>query len=70
MLDNGMHGVCFNSYHEEQAPGSNITEDQVRQRLQVIKPYTKWIRRFSCMDSNEAIPRIANYYGLKTLVGA
>jgi exo-beta-1,3-glucanase (GH17 family) len=38
--------------------------------MQIIKPYTKWIRSFSCTDGNEAIPRIAREYGLKTMVGA
>ena len=38
--------------------------------MKIIKPYTKWIRSFSCTDGNEAIPRIAKEYGIKTLVGA
>ena len=31
---------------------------------------TIWIRSFSCTDGNEAIPRIAHEYCIKTLVGA
>jgi exo-beta-1,3-glucanase (GH17 family) len=38
--------------------------------MQIIKPYVKWIRSFSCTDGNEQIPRIAHEYGIKTLVGA
>ncbi len=38
--------------------------------MEIIKPYTKWIRSFSCTDGNEMIPRIAQEYGIKTLVGA
>jgi glucan 1,3-beta-glucosidase len=68
--DTGLHGICFSPYLEGQEPGSIISEDQVRQRLKIIRPYTNWIRSFSCTDGNEAIPRIAHESGLKTLVGA
>ena len=66
----GMHGLCFSPYEEGQQPGSQINEKQVRRRLKIIKPYTKWIRSFSCTEGNEAIPRIAKEYGIRTLVGA
>ncbi len=70
VLKNGMHGLCFSPYEEGQEPGDQITEKQIRRRMKIIKPYTKWIRSFSCTDGNEAIPRIAKEYGIKTLVGA
>lgn len=70
VLKNGMHGLCFSPYEEGQEPGQQITEAQIRRRMKIIKPYTKWIRSFSCTDGNEAIPRIAKEYGIKTLVGA
>lgn len=69
-LDNGMHGLCFSPYVEGQEPGDQITEDQIRRRMEIIQPYTKWIRSFSCTDGNELIPKIAHEYGIKTLVGA
>ncbi|TRX54802.1 glycosyl hydrolase [Fulvivirga sp. M361] len=69
-LKGGMHGLCFSPYVEGQKPGDQITEDQIRRRMQIIKPYTKWIRSFSCTDGNENIPKIAKEYGIKTLVGA
>ncbi|MFT5846745.1 glycosyl hydrolase family 17 protein [Psychroserpens sp.] len=69
-LDNGMHGLCFSPYEEGQSAGDEISEDQIRRRMEIIKPYTKWIRTFSCTDGNEIIPRIAHEYGIKTLVGA
>jgi len=69
-LENGVHGLCFSPYEEGQNPGDQITEEQVRRRMEIIKPYTKWIRSFSCTDGNEIIPRIAKEYGIKTLVGA
>jgi len=70
VLENGMHGLGFSPYLENQEPGTIITEDQIRRRMEIIKPYTKWIRSFSCTDGNEHIPRIAHEYGIKTLVGA
>jgi len=69
-LKNGVHGLCFSPYEEGQEPGDQMTEKQIRRRMKIIKPYTKWIRSFSCTDGNEAIPRIAKEYGIKTLVGA
>ena len=69
-LENGVHGLCFSLYDDGQKPGDIITEEQVRRRMEIIKPYTKWVRSFSCIDGNEFIPKIAHEYGLKTLVGA
>lgn len=70
VLKNGMHGLCFSPYEEGQEPGDVITETQIRRRMGIIQPYTKWIRSFSCTDGNELIPKIAHEYGIKTMVGA
>lgn len=69
-LEKGMHGLCFSMYEDEQKPGDIIAEEQVNRRIQIIKPYIKWVRSFSCIEGNEHIPRIASQNGLKTLVGA
>jgi exo-beta-1,3-glucanase (GH17 family) len=69
-LNRGMHGICFSSYLDGQAPGTEISEKQIRERIEIIKPYTKWVRTFSCTDGNELIPAIAKEYGLKVMVGA
>ena len=70
ILNAGMHGLCFSPYEEGQEPGDLISEAQIRRKLEVISPYTQWIRTFSCTEGNEQIPKIAKEYGLKTLVGA
>ena len=70
LLNKGIHGFCFSPYLEDQKPGYFITEEQIRLKIELIKPYTKWIRTFSCTEGNEMIPRIAKEYGLKTMVGA
>ena len=69
-LASGMHGLCFSPYEEGQQPGDIISEEQIRRRMEIIQPYTKWIRSFSCTDGNELIPKIAHEYGIKTMVGA
>ncbi|MCK0179905.1 glycosyl hydrolase family 17 protein [Flavobacteriaceae bacterium S0862] len=69
-LKNGMHGLCFSPYMDGQEPGEVLSEAQIRRRIEIIKPYTNWIRSFSCTEGNELIPKIAKEYGLKTLVGA
>jgi exo-beta-1,3-glucanase (GH17 family) len=66
----GMHGLCSSPYEEGQKPGDQLSEAQIRKRLEIMKPYTKWIRSFSCTDGNELIPKIAHELGMKTLVGA
>jgi exo-beta-1,3-glucanase (GH17 family) len=70
VLQDGMHGICFSLYEDGQKPGDIITEEQVRRRMSIIRPYTKWVRSFSCTDGNELVPMIAKEFGLKTLVGA
>lgn len=70
VLQDGMHGLCASPYVEGQQPGDTLTEKQVRQRLEIIRPYTNWIRSFSCTEGNELIPIIAKEMGMKTLVGA
>ena len=69
-LAKGMHGICFSMYEDGQEPGDTITEEQVERRIKILKPYTKWIRSFSCIEGNENIPRIAKKHGIKNLVGA
>ena len=68
VLNNGVHGFCFSLYEEGQKPGDIISEDQIRRRMEILAPYTKWVRTFSCTDGNELIPKVAKEMGIKTLV--
>jgi glucan 1,3-beta-glucosidase len=70
ILEAGVHGLCFSPYLEGQAPGSIVSEAQIRARLEIIRPYTRWIRSFSCTEGHQHTPRIGHELGLKTLVGA
>ena len=69
-LENGMHGICFSMYEDGQEPGDTITEEQVERRIQILKPYVKSIRSFSCIEGNEHVPKMAKKHGLTTMVGA
>lgn len=70
ILYNGVHGFCFSLYEDGQKPGDIISEEQVRRRMEILKPHTSWVRSFSCTEGNEHIPKIAKEFGMKTLVGA
>ena len=70
MLNKGMHGLCFSPYEEGQDINDELSEDQIRRRIEIVKPYTSWLRSFSCTGGNEHIPKIAHQNGLKSMVGA
>ncbi len=70
LLDHQMHGICFSPYEGEQEPGDPISEEQVRRKLALLQPHTRWVRVFSCTEGNDMIPQLAREYGFKTLVGA
>ncbi|MFY7900519.1 MAG: MFS transporter, partial [Chitinophagaceae bacterium] len=69
-LNNGIYGLCFSAYKDGQDAGDIVSESQINERLDIVAPYTKWVRTFSCSDGNELIPKVAKQKGLKTLVGA
>ena len=69
LLNNKIHGISFSPYMDGQEPGIEISEQQIRDRMSIIRPFTKWVRIFSCVDGNQHAPRIAHEYGLKTMVG-
>jgi hypothetical protein len=62
-----LDGINFSPYLSGQSPdlGSQISEDQIRQRLSIVAPNTKWIRTFGCGDGLEATGKIAHEMGLK-----
>ena len=69
-VQSGMHGLCFSIYEDGQIPGDIISKEQVKRRMQIIRPYTQWVRSFSCIEGNEHVPVVAKELGMKTLVGA
>lgn len=69
-FDAGLYGLCFSAYAQGQRAGDRLTEAQVRRRLDLIAPHTRWVRSFACTEGHEMIPRFAREKGLKTMVGA
>jgi glycoside/pentoside/hexuronide:cation symporter, GPH family len=66
----GVYGLCFSAYTEGQRAGDRLSEAQVRRRIEVIAPHTRWLRSFACTEGHELIPRLAREKGLKTMAGA
>ena len=69
-LRGGVYGLCFSAYMQGQGAGDQLTEAQVRRRVAVIAPHTRWVRSFACSEGHELIPRLARQRGMKTMVGA
>ena len=71
IISNKISGISFSPYMEGQDPNDQVTisEEQIADRLEVIRPYTNWIRTFSTTHGNQEVPRIAHEKSLKTLVG-
>jgi glycoside/pentoside/hexuronide:cation symporter, GPH family len=66
----GLYGLCFSAYTQGQRAGDLLTEPQVRRRIELVAPHTRWVRSFACTEGHELIPRLAREKGLKTMVGA
>ncbi len=67
---NKVYGICFSPYMDGQAPGQEISEVQIIERLRLIAPYTEWIRTYGCSGGLEKTGRAAKKLGLKTALGA
>jgi exo-beta-1,3-glucanase (GH17 family) len=77
MLNSGetsayLYGLDFSPYMDGQSPdwGSQISEDQLRSRMQVIAPYTQWIRTYGMDSGQELSGQVAHELGLKAALGA
>ena len=69
LLEDQIHGISFSPYIEGQGPGTQISAEQIQERLAPIQSSVNWIRSFSCTEGNEQIPGIAKKQGLNTMVG-
>ena len=65
-----LYGLCFSAYAEGQGAGDVLAPSQVRRRVALVAPHTRWLRSFACTEGHELIPAAARENGLKTLVGA
>ena len=65
-----MYGLCFSAYAQGQGAGDLLTAAQVRRRIEIVAPHTRWVRSFACTEGHQLIPKLARERGLKTMVGA
>lgn len=68
-----VYGLDFGPYTKMgQNPnlGTVISEEQIRELMASIAPYTEWIRTYGCTNGLENIGRIAHELGFKIAVGA
>ena len=65
-------GLNFSPYVDGQDPSrhSPISETQLRERMQLIRPYTNWVRSFGCGDGLEKTGAVAHELGLHAALGA
>ncbi len=65
-------GLDFSPYEAGQDPNVNpqVAASQIQSRLEIIAPYTTWVRSFSVTTGLENIPPIAKALGLKVAAGA
>lgn len=69
ILQDKISGLCFSPYMAGQGPGTPISAGQIRERLAIVAPHTRWVRSFSCTEGHEMTPQIATEFGLNTMVG-
>lgn len=71
-IDYRLHGLNFSPYMDGQDPnrGSVVSEDQVRERMQIVAPFTGWVRSFGTTHGLEHIPHVARDFSLNTAIGA
>ena len=71
-IDYRLHGLNFSPYVDGQDPNldSIVSEDQIRERMQIVAPFTKWVRSFGSNNGLEYIGPVARDFGLNTAIGA
>jgi uncharacterized repeat protein (TIGR01451 family) len=67
-----LDGLNFSPYLAGQNPNfqPQIPADQIHSRMQIVAPYTTWVRTFGSANGLEESPRIAKELGLKMAAGA
>jgi GPH family glycoside/pentoside/hexuronide:cation symporter len=65
-----LYGLCYSAYAPGQKAGDVLAPSQVRRRVALVAPHTRWLRSFACTEGHELIPAVAREHGLKTMVGA
>lgn len=67
-----LYGINFSPYVDGQDPnlGAQVSEEQLRVRMQIVAPYTQWIRTFGSTNGLEKAGLVARSMNLRAAVGA
>ncbi|MDS4025961.1 MAG: glycosyl hydrolase family 17 protein [Candidatus Contendobacter sp.] len=67
-----LFGLDFSPYLEGQSPnlGTVVPEAQLRERMEIVRPHTRWIRTFGSTNGLEKSGTIAHDFKLKIAMGA
>lgn len=67
-----IYGIDFSPYMDDQNPeyGYKVDREQIQERMQIIAPYTIWIRTYGTENGLEYNAPSAHDIGLKTAIGA
>ena len=61
-----LYGLCFSAYARGQTAGDVLPPSQVRRRVALLAPHTRWLRSFACTEGHELIPTTARENALAT----
>jgi len=68
------HGINFSPYiDDDENPkkgGTQITDEELMERIAIVAPYTEWIRTFGCNEDLKEAGMFAHSMGLKAAIGA
>lgn len=67
-----IYGLDFGPYVDGQGPGNDpfVSQRQIRQRLELIAPYTRWVRTYGCGGGLARTGTVAHRLGLRVALGA
>ena len=67
-----LSGIDFSPYEEGQSPdsGTQISLEQLRQRMNLMTPYSDWIRTYGCTLGLENAGQVGREFQFKTAIGA
>ncbi len=71
-VENPLHGLNFSPFTElNQDPNwTVITEEQIKEKLNIVSPYTHWLRTFGCTRNLDKVARLGRECGKKVAIGA
>src|SRR5665213_2098467 len=66
------YGIDFSPFEAGQDPnsGTGISAGQILSRMQMIAPYTRWVRSYGITNGLENTPAIARQFGLQVAANA